>query len=259
MSNSLSEMVNSLEKVSSGLRINSAMDDPAGNSIFSNMDARVASWEKSIENGFMGIELLKTIESSMSEQYQMISHMKTLGVQASNDTYNLGDLQTIRREMVQIRDGFIDSKQKLTYNQIQLMTLEDAPSSLVIQVGIDNNSSSRIEMDFSDFQLVSSKTQKNPNYGFSLYGVTTAERLAVIDEDIGLGYSKGNSTFFNELTDLTKDDFQSNMRTNILGALDTVLQEIAKDIATVGAYQNRIQSAVDVALETKINLSYASS
>jgi flagellin len=83
--------------------------------------------------------------------------------------------------------------------------------------------------------------------------------LGVIDEDIGLGHSKGTNTFYNALTDATKSDFQDNMRNNILSALDTVLLAIADDISDVGAYQNRLESAINVALDTKINLTSASS
>ncbi|MGB1270822.1 MAG: hypothetical protein ACPG5T_01980, partial [Endozoicomonas sp.] len=87
-----------MQRLSSGLRINSAKDDAAGLQISNRMSAQIGGMSMAIRNANDGISLAQTAEGAMEEMTNALLRMRELAVQASNGTYGAGDLAALNAE-----------------------------------------------------------------------------------------------------------------------------------------------------------------
>ena len=94
----------SMEKLSSGMRINRAGDDAAGLSISEKMRAQIAGLSQAASNAQDGISYIQTAEGALTEVSSMLTRMKELSVQRSNGTYNTEDVQNIDLELRSLSD-----------------------------------------------------------------------------------------------------------------------------------------------------------
>lgn len=92
----------SLEKLSSGFRINRAADDAAGLAISETMRSQISGLNQAQRNSQDGISLIQTAEGGLSEIQSMLQRMRELTVQASNSTYSTSDIANMQKEMDQL-------------------------------------------------------------------------------------------------------------------------------------------------------------
>lgn len=92
----------SMEKLSSGLRINKAGDDAAGLAISEKMRAQVRGLDMASKNSQDGISLIQTAEGALNETHSILQRMRELSVQASNDTNNDADRSELQKELDQL-------------------------------------------------------------------------------------------------------------------------------------------------------------
>jgi len=92
----------SLEKLSSGMRINRAGDDAAGLAISEKMRGQIRGLEQASRNASDGISLIQTAEGALNETHSILQRMRELAVQAANDTNTLQDRQEIQKEIEQL-------------------------------------------------------------------------------------------------------------------------------------------------------------
>jgi flagellin len=95
-------MSKSLERLSSGLRINRAADDAAGLAISEKMRAQIKGLDQATRNAQDGISLIQTAEGALNETHSILQRMRELSVQAANDTYTSSDRQEIQKEVDQL-------------------------------------------------------------------------------------------------------------------------------------------------------------
>jgi len=95
-------MASSLEKLSSGLRINKAADDAAGLAISEKMRSQIRGLDQAARNAQDGISLIQTAEGALNETHSILQRMRELAVQAANDTYTAEDRQQIQAEINQL-------------------------------------------------------------------------------------------------------------------------------------------------------------
>jgi len=93
-----SSLATSLQRLSSGLRVNSAKDDAAGLAIASRMDSQARGMNVAVRNANDGISLVQTAESGMAVIGDMLQRMRELAVQASNGTNTTNDLSALQNE-----------------------------------------------------------------------------------------------------------------------------------------------------------------
>lgn len=98
--NSLS---NSIERLSTGLRINRASDDAAGMAIASKMTAQVKGLGQASRNASDGVSVLETADGALNEVHNMLQRMRELSVQAANGTNTPDDLNAIQLEVASLR------------------------------------------------------------------------------------------------------------------------------------------------------------
>jgi len=94
----------SFERLSSGLRINSAKDDAAGLSITTRFTAQIRGLNQAVRNSNDGISLAQTAEGALSETTNILQRMRELAVQSANDTNNDSDRASIQGEVAQLKE-----------------------------------------------------------------------------------------------------------------------------------------------------------
>src|SRR5689334_16872076 len=94
----------SLERLSSGLRINRAADDAAGLSISEKLRGQIRGLNRASANALDGISLIQTAEGALNEVHSILQRVRELAVQASNGIYTADDRQSIQLEVSQLVD-----------------------------------------------------------------------------------------------------------------------------------------------------------
>ncbi len=123
------------QRLSSGLRINSAKDDAAGLAISERMTAQVKGLDQARRNANDGISLAQTAEGALAEVGNNLQRMRELAVQAANSTNKTGDRATIQSEMNQLRDEIQRMTDQTTFNGNKL--LDGTYAGKTFQVGAD--------------------------------------------------------------------------------------------------------------------------
>jgi flagellin len=106
----------SVEKLSSGLRINRAGDDAAGLSISEKLRAQIKGLGQAQRNAQDGISMLQTAEGALNETHSILQRMRELAVQASNGTLSTNDMSSINGELQQLTQEVDRIAQKTTFN-----------------------------------------------------------------------------------------------------------------------------------------------
>jgi flagellin len=123
--NALSATNNSLQKsinrLSTGLRINSAADDAAGLAISEKMRAQIKGLDRASSNAQDGISMIQTAEGALSETHSILQGMRELSVQAANDTLTQEDRQYIQLEVDQLREEITRISSTTQFNKKKLL------------------------------------------------------------------------------------------------------------------------------------------
>ena len=111
----------SIEKLSSGLRINRAADDAAGLSISEKLRSQVRGVNQAIRNSQDGISMIQTAEGALNEAHDIVQRMRELSVQAGNDTLSAADRVAIGDELTQLRDEIDGIASRTNFNGKNLL------------------------------------------------------------------------------------------------------------------------------------------
>lgn len=214
-----------IERLSSGLRINSAKDDAAGQAIANRFSSQIRGLNQAARNANDGISIAQTAEGALSEINTNIQRIRELTVQALNDTNSESDRTSIKNE-VDARVEEVDRIVKQTkFNGVQVF---ERDRDVNIQVGAN------------DDQMISIK----------LRGITLDASAS--DTDMKLGLDDIG-------TDIAGIDTSVNKNTGLLDRLDKALGKVDSLRSSLGAIQNRFESTVNNINNTSNNLSAARS
>ena len=137
----------SLEKLSSGLRINKAADDAAGLAISEKMRNQIKGLEQASTNAQDGISLIQTAEGALNETHAILQRMGELYTQAANETLTDEDAGKIQAEVEELVAQIDDIATQTKFNTKSIL---DNTETLTFQVGA--NSGDTITLDLSDNQ-----------------------------------------------------------------------------------------------------------
>ena len=141
-------LANSLSKISSGLRINSASEDAAGLGVATNLESQVISTRQAMRNTNDGISIIQTAESAANEVTDILQRMRELAVQSSSETLADTERSFISDEFNQLRSEVGRIAAVTEFNGLQLA--DGTNTGISVQVGIQNDSSSRINIALGD-------------------------------------------------------------------------------------------------------------
>jgi flagellin len=132
LANSRADMETSMERLSSGKRINSAMDDAAGLAIAHKLESKVTGLNQSVRNANDGISMVGVAEGALDEISNMLNRMKELSVQAVNDSYSAADRASVNTEFTALRDEIERISTTTDYNGVSIL---NSSTAITIQVG----------------------------------------------------------------------------------------------------------------------------
>jgi flagellin len=115
-------LAKSIEKLSSGLRINRAADDAAGLSISEKLRAQIRGVMQAMRNAQDGVSMIQTAEGALNEVHSMLQRMRELAVQAANDTLTLEDRRAINSELQNLQQEINAIANRTTFNGKSLLT-----------------------------------------------------------------------------------------------------------------------------------------
>lgn len=214
----------SLEKLSSGYRINRAADDAAGLAISEKMRGQIRGLEQAQRNAQDGISLIQTAEGALSETHAILQRMRELVVQANNDTNASEDLNQIQSEISQLITEITGIANRTEFNTKTLMTGAFASSVTGITVQIGANTGQTLKIFISTM---------------------TASAL-------------GSSVTINSIN-VTSFDNGALSFGKQLAAIDAAIEEVSTQRAKLGAYQNRLEHTINNLSTAQENLTAAES
>ena len=142
-----SQMSKSLEKLSSGYRINRAADDAAGLAISEGLRSQVGGLKVAVRNAQDGVSVVQTAEGALQEVHSVLQRMRDLAVQAGNDSNNAEARANIATEVSSLRDELTRIGSSTNFNGTKL--LNGSAPTLTFQVGADGDADSTIQVDVS--------------------------------------------------------------------------------------------------------------
>jgi len=137
LTNSSSALSTSLQRLSSGLRINSAKDDAAGLAISERFTAQIRGMDQARRNANDGVSLAQTAEGALSKMGDILQRVRELAVQSANATNSASDRLAINAEVGQLTSELDRFAQSTEFNGLKL--LDGSQASSVFQVGANAN------------------------------------------------------------------------------------------------------------------------
>ena len=209
----------SMEKLSSGLRINRAGDDAAGLSISEKMRGQIRGLEQASRNSQDGISMIQTAEGALQETQAILQRMRELAVQASNDTNVTADRTAIGVELTELGKEITRIKDNTQFNEQNI--LDASAGTVNIQVGANNGQN--MELDF------------------------TTKGIDLSDVETNVGSLNADSI-------KTHGD-----ATALIETINTELTSVSTGRSTLGAYQNRLEHTIKNLDNASENLTAAES
>jgi len=202
-------LTTSMQRLSSGLRVNSAKDDAAGIAIADRMQTQVRGMNVAMRNANDAISLLQTAEGMVGQVNGILQRMRELAVQAANASNNTGDRNNLHSEYAQLSDEVNRMLRDTTYNGRRILGV-DGGAAQNFQIGPNSGDS----ITFQISNLVSAPTILN------ITGADPAVTAPVIST--------------------------ANGATTALANIDAALDVLNTERATYGAVQNRMDSIIEV-------------
>ena len=215
----------SVERISSGIRINKASDDAAGLAISESLRSDIRSLRQAVRNANDGVSLLNVTEGALNESSSILIRLRELASQAATGTVGSTERQTIQLEFSALRSEVDRIAATTEFNGIKLVdgslaSSVSAATQIMIQVGIDSKSSSRINLN-DEVDLTAMTSTGLNIHNLSVTG--SAEALTALDE------------------------------------VNTAIAKITQGRGKIGAVQNRLIRAISTISVAVENLSSAES
>jgi flagellin len=254
------KMADSVERLSSGLRINRAKDDAAGLGIANSLTSQINSANQGVRNMNDGISMVQTAEGAIGAAQEMAQRILTLATQASNDTLGNTDRVAIRNEMRQLIvaiDG-IGGRTKFSGNSLLGQSL-GGTTGFTLQVS--NTTTDTISLAADAFRNigVGSLTATAGTAGNILsdntFGTVTAGGAAG-----STAVTSGQaSTLINKINAVADASLVGSSFTAIQTAASSYITALSTQRSLLGAYQNQIEFTVSNTTELSSNLTAARS
>ena len=192
LTGSQSTLQTALQRLSSGLRINSAKDDAAGMAIANRMTAQIHGADQAVRNANDGISMAQTAEGSMVQIGNNLQRIRDLAVQASNASNSAADRAALNAEATQLVAEIDRVATNTSFNGVKL--LDGTFTSQAFQVGADAGASNQISIsNIASAKAASLGVGSGSSYTSTLSGASNSGPLNAGDLIIN-GYAVGAST-----------------------------------------------------------------
>jgi len=236
MSQSQNSLATSMQRLSSGLRINSAKDDAAGLAIAERMNAQVRGMNVAVRNANDGISLAQTAEGALGKVGDMLQRMRELAVQSRNATNSDGDRANLNKEFAELQKEIDRTVKNTSFNGKKLFAT--GGSDLEFQVGDKTTSNDRITV--SSTVLEGTAISAGSAIDTSSTAITDADVLGTVvggwdgTNGVSIGGTASGGTAVAGTTQI--DD--------AIKVIDRALDVVNDKRATFGAVQNRFENVI---------------
>lgn len=208
LSSATTSLNSAIERMSTGYKINHAKDNAAGYSIAANWKTMLGSLDVASDNASMGADMLQTAEENYSLITEHLQRVRDLTEQAANGTYGSDSLKAIASEMTARLNEIDRIAKNAEFNGIKLM--DGNGTAVNLQVGLDADAG---------------KSQ-----------ITLAAEL--------FGAADSKTLLGGEIADFVKEAADSSKAAGKLETLDKAITKISDRVTSIGAAQNRVESAI---------------
>ena len=224
LNNVQNQLTTTYQRLSSGLRINSAKDDAAGLQISSRLTTQINGLNQGNRNSNDAIAFAQTAEGAMDEITGMLQKVRTLAVQANNGTNTADDKKALGAEMNSL------------INEVQRVVTKTTYGGKTILNGQQDNSLYKVDNKHADATIT---FQVGANSGDTIAMTMKNFALSKIVADNGKIF--GIQTDGSAKIDLNGTDTAPD---KILAGIDAVIQNFDSERAALGAFQNRLESSI---------------
>jgi flagellin len=222
LSSTQNDLSKSLEKLSSGLRINRAADDAAGLAISEGLRSQVSGLNVAARNAQDGISVIQTAEGALTEVHSILQRMRDLAVQGGNDSNNADSRAAIEAEAGELSKELYRITESTNFNGIDLLKGGDP---LTFQVGSGATANDKIDVQLADVAT-------------AVGALASADGTAV-----GTGFDVADNT----------------ASQTTIASIDAAITAISSQRANLGAAQNRFESTINSLNVSSENLAAAES
>ena len=237
LGNVQNSLTTTYQRLSSGLRINSAKDDAAGLQIADRLTSQINGLNQGNRNASDGIALAQTVESGMDEISGMLQKIRTLAVQASNGTNTSEDKAALSKEASALANEITRIAKQTTYggklvlngqqeNNLTIFSKADAQNkgkagSITLQVGSNKGDTIKFSIENMQFSVVGKRADAN------------------FDTAI-----KGNDKILNITASVISFQFSKADPSVVIDLMDKMIAQVDGSRADLGAIQNRLESSI---------------
>lgn len=267
-------MNSAMEKLSTGFKINSAKDDAAGYAVYTGMEAKISGYDIIETNAQMGLDMLTTQEGVLQIINDYLQRIRDLTMQAANGTYGSSSLNAINLEVQQRMDEINRLCDITDFNGTYLLD-GSRETDINLQVGLYSDKRCVIKMD----QFLFASAKSSMIFGFSSSATKPMVLDAVAAEDDTHTYqAKDGKWYASELAyQLNADGTVKNGNINgatftsicnaiytddntaraFIDQIDDAIDNISLRCTKIGAYMNRLDSAIESTDVQRENLTEA--
>lgn len=295
LSQATSGMNNAMERLSTGYRINSGKDDAAGSAVSTIMEAQISGYDVAESNATMGLSLLDTAEGVLGIVDDYLQRIRDLTEQAANGTYGTQSMRAIKTEVQQRMEEINRLCTVIDFNGIQLLdgTSIAATSKNGVNLQVSNNSGKNniINLKYTIFEsatvtalFMSNNTHQSGDAWYSR--TSNKEETKALEARITgakTTSSDGRTYDYSDLKPIKDVEYdwqdirQASKNINCITAIcdavytddatareflqfvDDAIENVSERTALIGAYMNRVESAVDAISVQKENIVSANS
>ena len=246
------KMAQSVERLSSGLRVNRAKDDAAGVGIANALTTQINSANQGIRNLNDGISMVQTAEGAIAAAMEMGQRILTLATQGANGTLGTTERTAIRDEMRQLLTAINTISTRTKFSGNDLLLSDTGTSSTLFNLQVSNNTSDTIAL----------KTDAFFNIGIGKTGGNTLSTTVTLKTGLTLGQASDLTHKVNVDNFVDAGVSVANVLTAAQGiqtAATTYITNLSAQRSLLGAYQNQIEFTVSNVTELSANLAAAKS
>ena len=233
LSNVQNSLTTTYQRLSSGMRINSAKDDAAGLQIADRLTSQINGLNQGNRNASDGIALAQTMEAGMDEISGMLQKIRTLAVQASNGTNTAEDKAALSKEASSLANEITRIANQTTYAGKKILVgQQDDNSTIFSKAGQNKSKAGTMTLqvgsnkgDTISFQVENMKFSKISSRGDAQFKLDGTKVVQIQNNNISFLFSKADPS-------------------DAIAQMDKMIADVDSQRANLGAIQNRLESSI---------------
>ena len=234
LGNVQNSLTTTYQRLSSGMRINSAKDDAAGLQIADRLTSQINGLNQGNRNASDGIALAQTVESGMDEISGMLQKIRTLAVQASNGTNTAEDKAALSKEASALANEITRIANQTTFAGKQILVGQQENTNTIFSKATGQDKSKAGTMTL----------QVGSNKGDTISFTIENMKFSVVGKRADGNFATGNDKLVNVANGALAFQFSKIDPSDAISLMDKMIADVDGQRANLGAIQNRLESSI---------------